>query len=64
VAIREGLDRWADIFRQLQEPECEVAQEASSEGADASLGREMLLGDVRGLLRPPAQPALPEVELV
>jgi tetratricopeptide (TPR) repeat protein len=64
VAIREGLDRWADIFRQLQDSQREVAQEMRSEEADASIGREMLLSDVRGLLRPPARPALPEVELV
>jgi tetratricopeptide (TPR) repeat protein len=64
LAMREGLDRWADRFRQLRDAPGEQTLESIGVEADASVGRAMLLRDVRGLLRPRTRPVVPDVELV
>jgi tetratricopeptide (TPR) repeat protein len=64
LAIREGLDRWADLFCKLRDSEGEQAHAPGSEDALPSQGRELLLGEVRRLLHPVARPVMSEVELV
>lgn len=64
LAIRQGLDQWADRFRRLQDAEGEPAHLVTSGEPHPWTGREVLLRDVRSLLRPASPSAMPAVELV
>jgi tetratricopeptide (TPR) repeat protein len=64
LAVRQGLDQWADIFRRLEDSQGEQARLATSGDTHAWTAREALLGEVRSLLRPVPRLANPAAELV
>lgn len=64
LAMRQGLEEWADVFQRLQEARSEKGLVANTGESLACADLESLLGDVRGLLHPASQPMMPEAELV
>jgi tetratricopeptide (TPR) repeat protein len=64
LAIRQGLEQWAEHFRRLQDSEDEQMRLTTSGDSHSWTGREALLHEVRSLLHPSPRSAMPEVELV
>jgi tetratricopeptide (TPR) repeat protein len=64
LAIRQGLDQWADRFRRLQDTEGEPPLLVANGHSRSWSGREALLGEVRSLLRPLSPSAISAAELV